>query len=88
MFDYADLRGARLDSVDFSWAGLNSADLRGADLSGSNLLNAGLFYTTFDEFTTLPDGKAWTPTTDMIAYTKFHGVWGQRAPSEEICPDR
>jgi uncharacterized protein YjbI with pentapeptide repeats len=80
----ADLTGAILDTLHLSEAHLNKAkltdatllmaDLRGADLSGANLGGATLSgakideYTKFDEDTTLPNGRKWTPGTDL---TKF-----------------
>lgn len=60
---YARLVGANLTKARLTGTDLTAADLTGALLSGANLLGAKL-----DEFTTLPDGTRWTPTTNLTTF--------------------
>jgi hypothetical protein len=74
-----DLKGANLQGADLRLGKLQDAiladaDLRGADLCWANLQGASLYQANlqgagFDEHTTLPDGTAWTPDTDMARFT-------------------
>lgn len=64
----ADLQYARLNGADLREARLNRADLRAADLTGALLRDASFNGATFDKFTTLPDGRKWSPGTDLSVY--------------------
>jgi|GEM_PF-3912197 len=55
---WANLEGAQLIQCDLEQANLRFADLRGARLWGAQLHNA-----------ILPNGKRWTPETDMRFFT-------------------
>lgn len=63
------LRNASLIKVILENAILRGVDLSGAVLSGANLKNAQIEETVFDEKTILPDGKNWTPKTDLARFT-------------------
>ena len=65
----ADLEGAHLQRANLQGADLSYANLQGADLSEANLRGTDLIEAIFDEDTTLPDGKKWTPDTDMARFT-------------------
>ncbi|MEL7234887.1 MAG: pentapeptide repeat-containing protein, partial [Chloroflexota bacterium] len=73
----ANLTAANLREALFTGAVLAEADLRGADLTGAQLTGARLamtigaeaFTALLDETTTLPDGSAWIPDTDMARFT-------------------
>jgi uncharacterized membrane protein len=72
----ADLTGANLcyaglQKANLQQAQLANADLSAADLSGALLEGARLKNTQFDQHTTLPDGRKWTPDTD---WTQFGAV--------------
>ncbi len=79
----ADLRWANLSGVDLRWANLSDANLievilKGADLRWANLSRAYLsgadFTDTVLQETTLPDGKLWTPNTNIKFFTKSFDV--------------
>lgn len=61
----ANLKGAHLLATTLKEAHIWQADLRGAYMLYANLEGAKFKDTQFDETTTLPDGKKWTPTTDL-----------------------
>lgn len=72
----ADLRTSQLQGAHLLDANLRGANLLLADLRGAHLgWNARrgtitfLSHAKFDEHTTLPDGRAWTPETDMCCFT-------------------
>lgn len=61
----ANLKGANLLATTLKEAHIWQADLRGAYMLYANLEGAKFKDTLFDETTTLPDGKKWTPITDL-----------------------
>lgn len=63
------LRGADLQQADLQAANLWRADLCGANLRDARLRDANLAHARFDGDTILPDGRAWTPDTDMDRFT-------------------
>jgi uncharacterized protein YjbI with pentapeptide repeats len=75
----ADLRGAKLAEARLYRANFQNADLRDADFSGAylqgarfdnaDLTGAILDGALMDEFTTCPDGCAWSQTTDLARFT-------------------
>jgi uncharacterized protein YjbI with pentapeptide repeats len=65
----ADLRLAKLQDAILADADLREAHLPWAKLQGASLCRANLQGAGFDEHTTLPDGTAWTPDTDMARLT-------------------
>lgn len=65
----ARLNTANLRETDLREAVLTDADLRGANLASANLERARLSSDSFDIETWLPDGKYWTPGTDLARYT-------------------
>ena len=84
----AYLQGARLMSTKLKNADLTGADLKGAILAGTNLegailVEANLQGAEFNKHTTLPDGKKWTPDTDMARFTdsKHPDFWRSEEPS-------
>ncbi len=73
-FIEANLSQTSLLYANFQAANLYMADLQGSDLRGANLLEADLSLTkleqvVLDEHTVLPNGKLWTPNTDMRRFT-------------------
>ena len=62
---YAILRDADLSLANLQDATLYKADLRGVNLSVANLFGADLSGAQFDETSVMPDGKLWTPETDI-----------------------
>ncbi len=60
----ANLTSAKLRGTDLSYADLSYADLSYADLSYAKLTDMKLIIRT-----KLPDGKFWTPDTDMTRFT-------------------
>lgn len=69
-FWHADLRGAILGKAVLREVNLGGTDLRGANLLEADLIGATTTADTkFDENTILPDGKKWTPETDLNRYT-------------------
>jgi uncharacterized protein YjbI with pentapeptide repeats len=89
----ADLQGANMSRANLrgavlSHANLRGVDLRKVDLGGANLPNADLrgallHNATFNEETTLPDGRKWTPDTDMNRFTdpEHPNFWRSNFPS-------
>lgn len=65
----ANLSGAHLSGANLSDADLRVANLHGSHLFGANLSGAFLSNGSFDETTTLPDGKKWTPGDDLSRFT-------------------
>jgi hypothetical protein len=78
----ADLQYARLNGADLRESDLSKADLSAADLTGVLLRDASLTGAKFDEFTTLPDGRKWTPDTDLARYGV--GPKSDRKPKSKI----
>jgi hypothetical protein len=76
---WASLYGANLTHANMQGAVLFRANLRDANLIGANLQrayllkadfrNADLHQANFDEGTTLPDGRCWTPSIDVTCYS-------------------
>lgn len=64
----ANLCYARLQKANLQQAQLANADLSAADLSGALLQGAHLKNAHFDQHTTLPDGRKWTPDTDWTQF--------------------
>ena len=64
----AKLQSASLRSADLTEADLTNAQLQGADLRSAILRRVKIDGTVFDEHTTLPDGKRWSPTLDLSVY--------------------
>ena len=69
-----NLQGTTLSAANLQGAHLAGANLQGAHLAGANLQEAGLLGAylqgaEFNEDTTLPDGRPWTPDTDMARFT-------------------
>jgi hypothetical protein len=64
-----DLRNAVLFSSDLQNSVLVGTDLRGANLLEANLENVTFNGLKFDEATILPDGKNWTPNSDLTCFT-------------------
>lgn len=73
-----DLGGADLQNINFwaanlrntrLWSDLRGTNLHAADISGAELSNYRFGSATFDETTKLPDGKNWSPETDMGRFT-------------------
>lgn len=69
----ANLFKAKLHNANFAFANLEGADFICADLTGANLesanLEGALFYHPNQSPAILPDGKLWTPETDMRRFT-------------------
>lgn len=65
----ANLKHSTLYRVNFSGADMRYSNMQKANLSEANLMNAKLSNALFDENTILPDGKKWTPETDIQRYT-------------------
>ncbi len=64
-----NLKGANLTSANLQEALLWHTYLQGAMMRYINLQGADLTNAQFDETTILPDGKAWTPETDLTRFT-------------------
>lgn len=71
----ADLRGADLQGAD-----LENATLEGANLEGANMKNAHLLGTT------LPDGRTWTPSSNLRRFTdpSFPDFWRPGDPKSLV----
>ena len=78
----ANLVGAKLYGSDMQQANFELADLSDADLEETNLVGTDLRLATFNVHTILPDGKRWTPRTDLRRYTnpKHPQFWRSGAP--------
>lgn len=78
----ANLGGAKLYGSDMQQVNFELADLSDADLEETNLVGADLRLATFNIHTILPDGKKWTPRTDLRRYTnpKHPQFWRSGAP--------
>jgi hypothetical protein len=74
-----DARGARFRACNFESAYLHESDFESCDFDGSNMKGTNLSNTnlegaifenvTFDEKTLMPDGRWWTPETDISRFT-------------------
>lgn len=79
----ADLKGAKLQDAEIRGANLSNADLgyahlEGANLQSANLTGADLRGAQFNSFTVMPDGRDWTPETDVERFTNpQHPNFGQ-----------
>lgn len=79
---YADLSHAQLEGAQLQNAKLWRANLSGVNLQGANLLGAILDGGNLTNVT-LPDGKKWTPDTDMTRFTNpDHPDFWQPSESE------
>ena len=65
----AHLHAATLEGEEFDPADLRGANLYEADIKGAHLDAPHLRGVIFDEETVLPDGRRWTPDTDMEHFT-------------------
>lgn len=63
--DHANLQEVKIYDANLINADLSFSNLLGADLRYSSLDGARILGTIFTEDTILPDGKKWTPNTDM-----------------------
>jgi uncharacterized protein YjbI with pentapeptide repeats len=67
-FARADLAGSSFAGADLTSANFWGANLRGAILTGATLVNCNLADVTFDESTTLPDGRR---CADHVCWDRF-----------------
>jgi uncharacterized protein YjbI with pentapeptide repeats len=84
----ANLYKANFESSVLSYTNLRGADLREAqlhqvDLEEANLQDADITNAQFDERTRLPDGRFWTPETDLSRFTyhKHSQFWRSEDPA-------
>ena len=82
-FERADLRGALLPMTNLKMSVLMDAKLHGAILTGACLKGAYIHGAQFDASTTLPNGKKWTPETDVTRFVnpEHHEYWDPEIPS-------
>lgn len=64
----ANLAGSHLRNANLERCDLRRANLCGVDLTGANLLDAIWWDNQFDEHTIMPDGKPWTPETNIYQF--------------------
>lgn len=78
-----NLQDAILMRVDLLNAGLVSPKLQNADLREADLHSATLMEVEYSEDTVLPDGRKWTPETDMARFTdpQHPDFWRSEDPS-------
>lgn len=68
----AELVSANLAGACLAIAHLERADMAGADLTGADLTWADFSDATFGGDTLMPDGRLWTPETDLEQFTNPH----------------
>ncbi len=79
----AKLTNANLREANLQDAVLTDADLHGANMAAANLQGAKLKADCFDTETWLPDGRYWTPATDLGRYSDPAHPQFWRSPDEK-----